>query len=111
MEWFDCVANLDDNKEMCSHLLELKAAFLQLFRSSSMFLSVSMSSPCLSSILTNANLTMYQTGIPDVQPSVLPSINTLQISNSAYNSNMSGKRNISVLSLLCLCDAKEIKIL
>ncbi|XP_054473421.1 ETS-related transcription factor Elf-3 [Anoplopoma fimbria] len=48
-----------------------------------------MSSPCLSSILTHANLTMYQTGIPDVlpqQPIVLPSINTLQISNSAYSS-------------------------
>ncbi|XP_062272235.1 ETS-related transcription factor Elf-3 isoform X2 [Scomber scombrus] len=54
-----------------------------------MFLSVSMSSPCLSSVLTNANLTMYQTGVSDVlsrQPSVLPSINTLQISNPAYSS-------------------------
>ncbi|XP_042350602.1 ETS-related transcription factor Elf-3 [Plectropomus leopardus] len=53
-----------------------------------------MSSPCLSSILTNANLTMYQTGIPDVlpqQPSVLPSINSLHISNLTYNSNMSGQ--------------------
>ncbi|KAM6946731.1 ETS-related transcription factor Elf-3 isoform 1-T1 [Lycodopsis pacificus] len=47
-----------------------------------------MSSPCLSSILTHANRTMYQTGIADVrpqQPSALPSINTLQISNSAYS--------------------------
>ncbi|XP_068567921.1 ETS-related transcription factor Elf-3 [Cebidichthys violaceus] len=42
-----------------------------------------MSSPCLSSILTHANLTMYQNGIPEV--SVLPSINTLQISTSAYS--------------------------
>ncbi|XP_074504329.1 ETS-related transcription factor Elf-3 [Sebastes fasciatus] len=53
-----------------------------------------MASPCLSSILTNANLTMYQNGIPDVLPqqrSVLPSINTLHISNSAYNSNTSGQ--------------------
>ncbi|XP_040890837.1 ETS-related transcription factor Elf-3 [Toxotes jaculatrix] len=35
-----------------------------------------MSSPCLSSVLTHANLTMYQTGIPDVppqQPTGLPS--------------------------------------
>lgn len=55
-----------------------------------------MSSPCLSSILTHANLTMYQTGIPDVlsqQPGVLPSINTLQ----NYSSNISGQwyRHIS----------------
>ncbi|TDH14507.1 hypothetical protein EPR50_G00044700 [Perca flavescens] len=55
-----------------------------------------MSSPCLSSILTNANITMYQTGGHDVPPQ-LPSINTLQISNSAYNSNISGQwyRDIS----------------
>ena len=57
-----------------------------------------MSSPCLSSILTNANITMYQTGGHDVPPQ-LPSINTLQISNSAYNSNISGKRNTR-----CCCD-------
>ncbi|XP_034724411.1 ETS-related transcription factor Elf-3 [Etheostoma cragini] len=49
-----------------------------------------MSSPCLSSILTNANITMYQTGSSDVPPQ-LPSINTLQISNAAYNANMSGQ--------------------
>ncbi|XP_060926264.1 ETS-related transcription factor Elf-3 [Limanda limanda] len=50
-----------------------------------------MSSPCLSSILTHANLTMYQTGIPDVlqqEPSVLPSINTLQNSNPANSSHI-----------------------
>ncbi|XP_040060935.2 ETS-related transcription factor Elf-3 isoform X2 [Gasterosteus aculeatus] len=48
-----------------------------------------MSSPCLSSILTHANLTMYHTGIADVvpqQPSLLPSINSMQISNSTFNS-------------------------
>lgn len=53
-----------------------------------------MSSPCLSSILTHANLTMYQTGLPDVLPqqlNVLPSINTLQFSNAAYNSIISGQ--------------------
>ncbi|XP_063767973.1 ETS-related transcription factor Elf-3 isoform X2 [Eleginops maclovinus] len=50
-----------------------------------------MSSQCLSSILTNANLTMYQTGPPDVVPQQLPSINTLQISSFAYSSNMSGQ--------------------
>ncbi|XP_059185104.1 ETS-related transcription factor Elf-3 isoform X2 [Centropristis striata] len=46
-----------------------------------------MSSPCLSSILTLANLTMYQTGSADVpeQPSVL------QNSNSTYSSIMSGQ--------------------
>ncbi|KAM7423424.1 hypothetical protein PAMA_011129 [Pampus argenteus] len=52
-----------------------------------------MSSLCLSSVLTHANLTMYQSGVSDVppqQPSVLPSINTLQISNPAYSS-MSGQ--------------------
>eukprot|EP00064_Thunnus_orientalis_P016893 superscaffoldBa00003449_g16966 len=52
-----------------------------------------MSSPCLSSVLTHANLTMYQSGVSDVlsqQPSVLPSVNTLQISNPAYSS-MSGQ--------------------
>lgn len=67
-----------------------------------MFLSVSMSSPCLSSVLTNANLTMYQNGVPDVlpqQPSVQPSINNLQNSNPAYSSNISGMRNSS-----CCCD-------
>ncbi|XP_023280393.1 ETS-related transcription factor Elf-3-like isoform X1 [Seriola lalandi dorsalis] len=53
-----------------------------------------MSSPCLSSVLTHANLTMYQTGIPDVllqQPRVLPSINTLQISSPAYNTNINSQ--------------------
>lgn len=60
-----------------------------------MFLSVSMSSPCLSSVLTHANLTMYQTAVSDVlpqQPSVLPSVTTLQISTPAY-SPTSGKSN------------------
>uniref|UniRef100_A0A3B3VYD5 E74-like factor 3 (ets domain transcription factor, epithelial-specific ) n=1 Tax=Poecilia latipinna TaxID=48699 RepID=A0A3B3VYD5_9TELE len=50
-----------------------------------------MSSPCLSSILTNANLTMYQTGLPDIPPQqlhALPTIHTLE--NRSYN--MRGKR-------------------
>ncbi|XP_014846486.1 PREDICTED: ETS-related transcription factor Elf-3 [Poecilia mexicana] len=45
-----------------------------------------MSSPCLSSILTNANLTMYQTGLPDIPPQqlhALPTIHTLE--NRSYN--------------------------
>lgn len=44
-----------------------------------------MSSPCLSSILTHANLTMYQTGSPDIPPQqlMLPSINTLE--SRGYN--------------------------
>ncbi|XP_071351118.1 ETS-related transcription factor Elf-3 isoform X2 [Trachinotus anak] len=49
-----------------------------------------MSSPCLSSVLTHANLTMYQTGTLDTlptQPSTLPIINSLQISSAAYSSN------------------------
>ncbi|XP_041639367.1 ETS-related transcription factor Elf-3 isoform X2 [Cheilinus undulatus] len=47
-----------------------------------------MSSPCLSSVLTSANLAMYQTG--DVllqQTAVLPSINTLQTSSILQTSN------------------------
>ncbi|KAG8007300.1 ETS-related transcription factor Elf-3 [Nibea albiflora] len=47
---------------------------------------------CLSSVLTCANLTMYHTAVPDVlpqQPSVLPSINTLQFSNPGCSSNIS----------------------
>ncbi|AWP03457.1 putative ETS-related transcription factor Elf-3-like [Scophthalmus maximus] len=52
-----------------------------------------MSSTCLSTVLTHANLTMYQTGIADVllhQPSVLPSINPLQ--NSPHIHNQSYKQ-------------------
>ncbi|XP_070699423.1 ETS-related transcription factor Elf-3 [Pempheris klunzingeri] len=58
-----------------------------------------MSSPCLSSVLTHANLTMYQTGIPDVlsqQPSMEPSINTPQNSNPTYTSNISAERTTNV---------------
>lgn len=44
-----------------------------------------MSSPCLSSILTHANLTMYQNSISDA---LQPSINTLQNSNPANRSNI-----------------------
>ncbi|XP_029989279.1 ETS-related transcription factor Elf-3 [Sphaeramia orbicularis] len=46
-----------------------------------------MSSLCLSSVLTHANLTMYQNGAPDVlppPPASLPSINSLHISNMSY---------------------------
>ena len=67
---------------------------------SSVFPSVSMSSLCLSSVLTRANLTMYQTGVPDVLPqqsSVLPSINTLQITNPEFSSSISGKRHQMLL--------------
>uniref|UniRef100_A0A3P9Q4F0 E74-like factor 3 (ets domain transcription factor, epithelial-specific ) n=1 Tax=Poecilia reticulata TaxID=8081 RepID=A0A3P9Q4F0_POERE len=45
-----------------------------------------MSSPCLSSILTHANLTMYQTGLPDIPPQqlhALPTIHTLE--SRSYN--------------------------
>ncbi|XP_026200500.1 ETS-related transcription factor Elf-3 isoform X2 [Anabas testudineus] len=50
-----------------------------------------MSSPCLSSVLTNANLTMYQTGVPDVvpqHPSALSSLSALHISNLTYAPNI-----------------------
>ncbi|KAJ4941032.1 hypothetical protein JOQ06_027319 [Pogonophryne albipinna] len=50
-----------------------------------------MSSQCLSSILTNANLAMYQTGPLEVLPQQLPSINSLQISSLTYSSSMSGQ--------------------
>ncbi|XP_076604596.1 ETS-related transcription factor Elf-3 [Chaetodon auriga] len=53
-----------------------------------------MSSLCLSSVLTHANLTMYQTGVPDILPqqlSVLPSMNASQINNPGYSSNLSGQ--------------------
>ncbi|XP_038145099.1 ETS-related transcription factor Elf-3 [Cyprinodon tularosa] len=45
-----------------------------------------MSSPCLSSILTHANLTMYQTGLPDIPQQQLhapPNLNTLE--SRSYN--------------------------
>lgn len=66
---------------------------------SSILHSVSMSSLCLSSVLTCANLAMYQTGISDVLPQQ-PSINTLQIGNPGYSSNVSGKTLWCSLSLL-----------
>uniref|UniRef100_A0A3Q0SGJ0 E74-like factor 3 (ets domain transcription factor, epithelial-specific ) n=1 Tax=Amphilophus citrinellus TaxID=61819 RepID=A0A3Q0SGJ0_AMPCI len=53
-----------------------------------------MSSPCLSTVLTHANLTMYQTGLPDILPQqagVLSSISPLQISNPAYSPNIGGE--------------------
>lgn len=52
-------------------------------------LSGFMSSPCLSSVLTNANLAMYQTGLSDgVSAGGLPSIIPLQ------NSNLNGERPV-----------------
>uniref|UniRef100_UPI0037E96832 ETS-related transcription factor Elf-3 n=1 Tax=Semicossyphus pulcher TaxID=241346 RepID=UPI0037E96832 len=48
-----------------------------------------MSSPCLSSVLTCANITMYHANSPDVL--LQPNINTVQTSNAAYSSNMSGQ--------------------
>ncbi|XP_061543765.1 ETS-related transcription factor Elf-3 [Phycodurus eques] len=45
-----------------------------------------MASQCLSSVLTNANLTMYQNGLPDVL-SHQPIINTQQNGNLSYSSN------------------------
>lgn len=54
---------------------------------SSVVHSVSMSSLCLSSVLTGANLTMYQTSVPDVLPQQ-PSIHPLQVCNPGY---VSGK--------------------
>ncbi|KAM4740713.1 ETS-related transcription factor Elf-3 [Anableps anableps] len=55
-----------------------------------------MSSPCLSSILTHANLTMYQTGLPDIPPQQLhvpPSINTLE--SRSYNTRDNWYKQIS----------------
>ncbi|XP_061730946.1 ETS-related transcription factor Elf-3 isoform X1 [Nerophis ophidion] len=43
-----------------------------------------MASPCLSTVLTNANLAMYQTGIPDM---LMTSIHT-QNGNQGYNANV-----------------------
>nr|XP_057910931.1 ETS-related transcription factor Elf-3 [Doryrhamphus excisus] len=44
-----------------------------------------MASPCLSSVLTNANLAMYQTGLPDALPN--PAVNTQHHGSVGYNSN------------------------
>ncbi|XP_077458664.1 ETS-related transcription factor Elf-3 isoform X1 [Stigmatopora argus] len=49
-------------------------------------MSVSMASQCLSSVLTNANLTMYQHGIPDIVPET-SILNTQQNNNLGYSSN------------------------
>lgn len=49
-----------------------------------------MSSLSLSSVLTGANLAMYQTSIPDVLPQQ-SSINNLQIGNPTCSSSVSGK--------------------
>lgn len=60
-----------------------------------------MSSLCLSSVLTGANLAMYQTAISDVVPQQQASINTQHISNTAYSSNPAGETQGSAL---CLCE-------
>ncbi|XP_029907452.1 ETS-related transcription factor Elf-3 [Myripristis murdjan] len=60
-------------------------------------MSGSMSSPCLSSVLTHANLTMYQTSSADVLqqqpsvPSLQPSFNTLHILSPGYSPSMTGQ--------------------
>ncbi|XP_041837593.1 ETS-related transcription factor Elf-3 [Melanotaenia boesemani] len=46
-----------------------------------------MSSPCLSSVLTHANLTVYQTSRPEVQPDLLPGMNGLRSNYQTYNVN------------------------
>lgn len=43
-----------------------------------------MSSTCLSSVLTHANLTMYHTGIADVLPQQQQQLNALSGSNAAH---------------------------
>ncbi|XP_019735265.1 ETS-related transcription factor Elf-3 [Hippocampus comes] len=45
-----------------------------------------MASQCLSSVLTNANFTMYQNSLPDILPHQ-PNINNQQNSNLGYGSN------------------------
>lgn len=50
-----------------------------------------MSSLCLSSVLTGANFAMYQSTVSDVVPQQPASINTMNISNAAYISNLSGE--------------------
>ncbi|XP_061583960.1 ETS-related transcription factor Elf-3 [Cololabis saira] len=52
-------------------------------------ISPSMSSPSLSSVLTHANLTVYQNGIPDVAPSQL-AISSLHGSSRLYSSSSIG---------------------
>lgn len=49
-----------------------------------------MSSLSLSSVLTGANLAMYQTSIPDVLPQQ-SSIENLQIGNPSCSTSVSGK--------------------
>lgn len=54
--------------------------------------SVSMASICLSSVLTGANMAMYQTGIADIlQPPTCG--NNLHVGNGDYSSIMSGKKH------------------
>lgn len=50
-----------------------------------------MSSLCLSSVLTGANFAMYQSTVSDVVPQQPANINTVNTSNTAYISNLSGK--------------------
>ncbi|KAM9813415.1 ETS-related transcription factor Elf-3 [Neosynchiropus ocellatus] len=56
-----------------------------------------MAAPCLSSVLTHANLTMYPTSIPDIhpqlqqEPNLLPNINMHPINTPAYDYNLSGQ--------------------
>lgn len=50
-----------------------------------------MASQCLSSVLTNANFTMYQNSLPDLLPHQA-NINNQQNGNLGYGSN-NGERN------------------
>ncbi|KAM8867314.1 ETS-related transcription factor Elf-3 [Synchiropus picturatus] len=51
-----------------------------------------MASPCLSSVLTHANLTMYPSGIPDLQPHLPPGACGLHHSDTAaYDCGLSGR--------------------
>lgn len=78
------------------HIFALWFVFSAVRTSICIIVSVSMASPCLSAVLTHANLTMYQTGLPDVLPqqtSVLSSISPLQISSPAYSPSTGGEQS------------------
>lgn len=80
----------------------LRILAIQLFEVSKqlptcVFLSAFMSSQCLSSVLTNANLTMYHTGVTEVLPQqhyTLARISTQPMSNPSYTSNMSSENTL-----------------
>lgn len=51
-----------------------------------------MASMCLSSVLTGANMAMYQNGMADILQQQ-PSVNNLHIGTADFGSIMSGKRD------------------